>query len=224
MRRQGDEQPRNCIAAVDLVAAKLLAIQGGWQTITTEHEGGIGADTLAVAKMLIPAYLKDVSERRFDLGSFPNTAASLVNLIIQDLARFVKARYGNEEDVLSANRAVVLDEAASRVEALADLLMHFVENRRLEIRPMAETRRKAGLMEVECDGSKGLLLPHATLERLTSQSSAPTPSIDHPYRVLEETNVLLGEHDDGPVFRREWFDRRGRLSRAARSGLLKIHG
>jgi hypothetical protein len=219
-----DEQPRNCIAAVDLVAAKLLAIQGGWHTVTTEHEGGIGVDTLAVAKMLIPAYLKDLSERRFDLGSFPNTSASLVNLIIQDLARFVKDRYGNEEDVLSASKALVLDDAASRAEALADLLMHFVEQRRLEIRPMAETRRKAALLEVECDECEGLLIPHATLEKLTNQSSAPTPSIDHLYRVLDEANVLLDEHDDGPVFQREWFDRRGRLSRATRSGLLKIHG
>ena len=64
-----DGQPRNCIAAVDRVAAKLLAIQGGWNTITTEHEGRIGDDTLVVAKMLVPAYLKDLSERRFDLGA-----------------------------------------------------------------------------------------------------------------------------------------------------------
>lgn len=79
------------------MADKLLAIHGGWHTITTEHEGGIAADTLAVAKMLAPAYLKDISERRFDLGVYPDTAASLVKLILQDLARFVKVRYGDEE-------------------------------------------------------------------------------------------------------------------------------
>jgi ABC-type dipeptide/oligopeptide/nickel transport system permease subunit len=45
--------------------------------------------------------------------------ASLVSLVIQDLASFVKARHGDGEDVLSAGRAMVLDDAMQRANALA---------------------------------------------------------------------------------------------------------
>jgi hypothetical protein len=218
-----DEQPRNCIAAVDLVAAKLLAIHGGWHTLTTEHEGGIGADTLIVAKLLVPAYLKDLSERRFDLGSYPDSEADLVNLIIQDLARFVKARYGDEDDVLIGGRVVVVDDVANRAEALADLLCHFIDNRRLEIRPSDLSCRKPVLLEVEHGEQRGLVIPYAVLERLTAQSYVPSPSIDKLYEVLDEADILLGEDDEGPVFQREWFDERCRVSRAKRSGRLKVH-
>jgi hypothetical protein len=217
-------QPRNCIVSVDFVAAKLLAINGGWHTIDTQHEGGIAADTLAVAKLLIPAYLKDLSERHFDLGSYPESSSSLVNLIVQDLARFVKARFGDEEDVVSAGRVMVTDDAVNRAEALTDLLMHFVENGRLEIKQTVTGRSKPTLLEVEHDGTPGLLIPYTTLERLSAQSSVPTPSLEQLYRVLEEANVLLDEDEDGPVCRREWFDKRSRVSRVKNSGLLKIHG
>jgi hypothetical protein len=136
----------------------------------------------------------------------------------------VKVRYGDEEDVLSADRAIMVDDEQNRAEALADLLGHFIDAGRLEIRNMATERRKHALLEWEQDGHEGLLLPYATLETLTASSSAPSPSIDELYRVLEEADILLDEHDDGPVFRREWFDDRRRMSRVKRSGRLKVHG
>ena len=113
---------------------------------------------------------------------------------------------------------------ASRAEALANLLVHFVETGRLEIRDMTITRRKPALLEVDHDGNHGLLIPYSTLERLTAQSSAPTPSLDQLYRVLEEADVLLDEDENGPVCRREWFNELSHLSRVKRSGRLKVHG
>ena len=70
--------------------------------------------------MLVPAYLQDLSERRFALGEHPTTSAHLVRLIVQDLARYVKARYGDEEDVLSSERAIAVDDEQNRAEALAE--------------------------------------------------------------------------------------------------------
>ena len=144
--------------------------------------------------------------------------------ILKDLARFVEERHGQEEDVLKAGSALSIDDATTRAEALADLLAHLVETGRLKIRQMAITRRKPGLLEVEHDGNRGLLIPHTTLEKLTARSSAPTPSLEQLYRVLEEADVLLDEDEVGPICRREWFDERSRMSRAKRSGRLKVHG
>ncbi|MCH7727012.1 MAG: hypothetical protein IH991_11090 [Planctomycetes bacterium] len=210
--------------SVDFMTAKLLTINGGWQTINTEHEGGIGADTLAVAKMLIPAYLKDLSERRFIQGHRTHKISSLEESILKDLAHFVQQRHGDPEDGLSARGSVTLNNATTRAEALADLLIHFVETGRVEIRQMITTRRKPALLEVEHDGHRGLLIPYTSLERLTAKSSVPAPSLDQLYRVLDEADILLDEHDDGPVIRWEYFDERRRMSRVKRSGLLKVHG
>lgn len=217
-----DQQSRNCIVTTDLVDARLLAVHGGWHTITTDQEGGIAADTLVVAKMLVPAYLTELSERRFDLGKRPTTSANLVTLVLQDLARFVKARHGDEDDVLSAGRAITVDDEQSRAEALADLLGYFLDTGKLQI-GLAE-RRKPALLEVEHDGQKGLLLPYASLEKLTARSSAPPPSTDRLHEVLEKADVLLGEDYEGPVYQREWFDERRRMSRAKSSGLMKVCG
>ena len=149
---------------------------------------------------------------------------NLVNLIVQDLARYVKSCYGNEEDVLSCERAIVIDNATNRAEAFADLLLHWIEKQRLEIKQAGTTRRKPALVEMEHAGHDGLIVPFAALERLTAQSSVPAPSLEQLYRVLEEASVLLDEDEDGPVCRREWFDERRRVSRVKRSGRLKVHG
>jgi hypothetical protein len=220
----GDQQSHNCIVTPDLMDAKLLAVHGGWHTITTDQEGGIAADTLAVAKMLVPAYLKDVSERRFDLGEYPATSANLVTLILRDLARFVEARHGDEDAVMLAGRAITVDDEQNRAEALVDLLGYFIDRGKLQIGPAATGRRRQFLLEVKHDGQEGLLIPYEAMEKLTARSSVPPPSLDELYQVLEAADILLDEHDEGPVFRREWFDERRRMSRVTSSGRMKVYG
>lgn len=58
--------------------------------VRTETHGSLEGDTLAVAKLLIPAYLGNLCERHLDLGNHPNTTGSLVGDVLQDLARFAK--------------------------------------------------------------------------------------------------------------------------------------
>jgi hypothetical protein len=219
---QDDGQSRNCIAAVDWVSAKLLGMQDCWHSVSTEHKGVIGDDTLAVAKLLIPAYLKHLCKRQFDLGNHPNSTGSLVGDVLQDLARYAKDHYGDPEAVLSARRAIIVNDAASRAEALGDLLAYYHRNRKLDIRKQLTARAKPALIEQCRDGSEGLLLPNGALDKLCRESLVSPTSIDQLYRVLGEGGVLLDEIDDGLVFRRDWFEERCRLSRVRHSGMLKV--
>ena len=221
---QDEGQVRNCIAAVDWVSAKLLGMQDNWHTISTTSSGSWEDDTLAVAKLLIPAYLKNLRKRQLDLGNHPNSTGSLVGDVLQDLARYAKDHYGDPDAVLSGRRAIEVNDATNRAEALADLLDYFIRNRKLDIREQLTTRRKPALIEHNSDGREGLLLPCGTLDKLVKESPVPPPSMDQVYRVLDQADVLLDEDDDGVVFRRDWFDERCRLSRAQQTGMLKVMG
>jgi hypothetical protein len=123
-----------------------------------------------------------------------------------------------------AGRAITVDDERNRAEALVDLLGYFIDRGKLQIGPAATGQRKQFLLELEHDGQEGLLIPYASLENLTGRSSVPPPSLDKLYQVLEEADILLDEHDEGPVLRREWFDGRRRMSRAQRSGSMKVYG
>ncbi len=215
---------RNCIAAVDWVSAKLLGMQYDWHTISTKGDGSQADDTLAVAKLLIPAYLKNLRECQLDLGNHPNSTGSLVGDVLQDLSRFAKDHYGDAEAVLSARRAIEVNDTTSRANALADLLAHFIRNRKLEIKEQLTTRRKPALIERVACGQDGLLLPYGALDKLVKEAPVPPPNADQLYFLLAEADVLLGDDEDGVIFRRDWFDERCRLSRAQHTGMLKVMG
>ena len=108
--------------------------------------------------MLIPAYLQDLGERSFERRKHPYPPGRLVDFILEDLAEYAARHYGEGDALLSARRAIVLDDADSRAGALADLMAYCIRARTLEIRPRISRRRKPALIEHSHKGRDGLLL------------------------------------------------------------------
>jgi hypothetical protein len=95
----GDD-PLNLILPLDAAAARRVTGSRRWNVITGEAPADVSFETFELARLLVPAYLRDVTQRGMRLkGLWRDTR---VTFVLRDLAHFVEQHHGEPSDVLGA--------------------------------------------------------------------------------------------------------------------------
>ena len=198
--------------AVDGIAARVLALRGGWHVIRSDRKVRVPGEVLRTARALLPAYLQNLAQRGWLLIEW-RPEESLVEQLLRDLARFVGEQFGRPEPVASATGVLIPDRESARREAFADLLGEFLRLGRLKIAPHEDRRGMPTLLEVS--EREALWLSHTALQRLLRDVPIEAPEPWHLTALLAGGDLLVEQREDAYLLQRSWLDQRWRQQRPA---------
>jgi hypothetical protein len=198
---------RNCVTTLDATMAAIRKLGLGWDIITGWEPLQIDASLLDLVPKIVPAYLRDVCERRLKVQD-----------VREDLAAFI-ARQGGSVPLPLVYELYYAACDDGDADAFADLLGQLVISDRLRI-------AEHGYQEQQDLVRTGhnLYVPHLALTQALARRYAVLPEKTRITAVLAAAGVLREVTSGGWTVDNDWWECRYRQSSGQRAGLLRVVG
>ena len=214
---------RNCLTFLPWHVATVQRLHGGWHILESTDVGGITAETRAAIRHIVPDYLLDLAERRFESDCI-SANENWQDAVLEDLADWLKRNHCDGDRVLAA-RAYHAEGAA---EALADLTSQLVKEGKFVLVPTGYQDKKVpSILRLEewkdAEGVEqdALAIPKQDLAAWAAKQYMQLDCAKVT-AALAEANVLAADSDTHWIVPEKWWLKQLKLTQNEQTGLLRL--
>lgn len=169
-----DSPLHNCFVGVDWYTSRTLAVKGGWLKIPNKLTNKPKAETIRIAKKLVPAYVKYLAEHRWRRQS--NDFKHPADQVTYDICIWFKSLAGDVDTAREGCDIIEHDYQGSHADAFFQLLLRLYEQNAIIIHERANEPPRGKIAIRSFNGK--IWIPKSGINQALARQTVHVPILD----------------------------------------------